>query len=219
MSQKTDLNVSPYFDDFDSNKNYYRVLFKPGFPVQSRELTTLQSILQNQIESFGSHFFKEGSIVIPGNITYDPNYYAVKINDSHLGLDVGIYLKNLIGKRIQGQNSQITASVINVLTKKESKANTYTLYVKYLNSDSNFNINTFTDGETLITLDTFKYGNTSINSGQTVASLIASNATATGSAVSISKGVYFIRGTFVNINESTLILDQYTNKPLLIELD
>lgn len=213
MSQKTDLNVSPYFDDFDSNKNYYRVLFKPGFPVQSRELTTLQSILQNQIESFGSHFFKEGSIVIPGNITYDPNYYAVKINDSHLGLDVGIYLKNLIGKRIQGQNSQITASVINVLTKKESKANTYTLYVKYLNSDSNFNINTFTDGETLITLDTFKYGNTSINSGQTVASLIASNATATGSAVSISKGVYFIRGTFVNINESTLILDQYTNKP------
>ena len=158
MSQKTNLNVSPYFDDFDANKNYYRVLFKPGFPVQSRELVTLQSILQNQVESFGSHFFKEGSVVIPGNITYDNEYYAVKLNDSHLGLDVGIYLRNLIGKRIKGQNSQITAIVKNVITKQDSSLNTYTLYVKYLNSDSNFAINQFNDGETLVTLDTFKYG-------------------------------------------------------------
>ena len=69
MSQKTNLNVSPYYDDFDPNSNYYRVLFKPGFPVQSRELSVLQSILQNQIKSFGNHIFKDGSIVIPGNIS------------------------------------------------------------------------------------------------------------------------------------------------------
>ena len=68
MPQETNLNVSPYFDDFDSNKNYYKVLFKPGYPVQARELTTLQSILQNQIEKFGNHIFKEGSVVIPGQI-------------------------------------------------------------------------------------------------------------------------------------------------------
>ena len=60
MAQKTDLNVNPYFDDFDASNNFYKVLFKPGFPVQARELTTLQSILQNQIEDFGSHIFKEG---------------------------------------------------------------------------------------------------------------------------------------------------------------
>ena len=48
MAQQTNLNVSPYFDDFDPNDNYHRVLFKPGYPVQARELTTLQSILQNQ---------------------------------------------------------------------------------------------------------------------------------------------------------------------------
>jgi hypothetical protein len=41
------------------NNNYYKVLFKPGYPVQARELTTLQSILQNQIEQFGSHFLKK----------------------------------------------------------------------------------------------------------------------------------------------------------------
>ena len=64
--------------DFDKNDNFYRVLFKPGFPVQARELTQLQSILQNQIESFGSHIFKEGSMVIPGNINYNAEYNSVK---------------------------------------------------------------------------------------------------------------------------------------------
>ena len=67
MPQQTNLNVSPYFDDFNQSNDYHRVLFKPGYPVQARELTTLQSILQNQIEKFGTHFFKEGSKVIPGN--------------------------------------------------------------------------------------------------------------------------------------------------------
>ena len=213
MPQKTDLDVSPYFDDFDRNKNFYKVLFKPGFPVQSRELTTLQSILQNQIESFGSHFFKDGTVVIPGNITYDSNYYAIKLNDLHLGLDIGIYLNNLIGKKIKGQDSQLTAIIQNVITKSESSQQTYTIYVKYLSSDSNYQISQFKDGEVLITLDTFKYGNTTINSGETFASLINSNASSIGSAVSISNGVYFIRGCFVNISENTLILDQYTNTP------
>jgi len=213
MSQKTDLNVSPYFDDFDPAKNFYRVLFKPGFPVQSRELTTLQSILQGQIESFGSHFFKEGSVVIPGNVIYDPEYYAVKINDLHLGLDVGVYLKDLIGKKIKGQTSQVTAIIKNVVTKEESVDDSYTLFVKYLTSDVNNTPNPFSSGETLISLSTFVYGNTTVNSGQTIASLLTNNATSVGSAVSISEGVYFIRGSFVTVSDSTLILDQYSNTP------
>ena len=59
MPQKTDLNVAPYYDDFDPNDKFNRVLFRPGFAVQARELTTLQSILQNQVERNGRHFFKE----------------------------------------------------------------------------------------------------------------------------------------------------------------
>jgi hypothetical protein len=58
MAQKTNLNVNPYFDDFDAEKNFYKVLFNPGKPIQARELNNIQSILQNQIESFGSHIFK-----------------------------------------------------------------------------------------------------------------------------------------------------------------
>ena len=87
MPQQTNLNVAPYFDDFDASNDYHKVLFKPGYPVQARELTTLQSILQNQIEKFGDHFFKEGTRVIPGNISYNQFYYAVKsVSYTHLTL-------------------------------------------------------------------------------------------------------------------------------------
>ena len=58
MPQKTNLNTNPYYDDFSQSKNFHKVLFKPGFPVQARELTTIQSILQNQIESFEIIFSK-----------------------------------------------------------------------------------------------------------------------------------------------------------------
>jgi len=82
MPQNTNLNTAPYFDDFNEDKNFKRVLFKPGTAIQSRELTTLQSILQNQIESFGKHFFKEGAKVIPGQTSYDNQYECVQLNSS-----------------------------------------------------------------------------------------------------------------------------------------
>lgn len=210
---KANLNVSPYFDDFDETKNFYKVLFKPGFPVQARELTTLQSILQNQISSIGKSLFKDGSVVIPGDVSYDPHYYSVKINPIHLGLDVEFYYKELIGKKIIGDVSQVTAIVQNVISRVESSKNVTTLYVKYLNSNSSFENASFVDGETLTTLENIKYGNTTITNGNTIASLVDSNATSVGSAVSISAGIYFIRGLFVTVNPDTLILDQYTNTP------
>ena len=55
------------------------------------------------------------------------------------------------------------------------------------------------------------YGNTTISSGTPFASLIETNASAVGSSVSITKGVYFIRGSFVNVDEQTIILDYYGN--------
>ena len=103
MSQQTNLNVAPYFDDFDPVDDYHKVLFKPGYPVQARELTTLQSILQNQIEKFGQHFFKEGAKVIPGNTTYNPAYYAVQLNNTYQGVPIEAYISQLVGVKITGQ--------------------------------------------------------------------------------------------------------------------
>ena len=70
MPQITDLNVAPYYDDFDKEDNFHRVLLRPGFAIQARELTSLQSIMQNQVERFGRHMFQEGTVVIPGQVTY-----------------------------------------------------------------------------------------------------------------------------------------------------
>lgn len=60
---KINLNTSPYFDDFDQNKKFYKILFRPGRAVQARELTQIQSILQNQISRLGG--FKQGDLVHP----------------------------------------------------------------------------------------------------------------------------------------------------------
>ena len=213
MAQKTDLNISPYYDDFDAEKNFYKVLFNPGRPIQARELTTLQSILQNQIESFGSHMFKEGSMVIPGNIAYDGQFYAVKLNPTNFGIDISLYINNFIGKKIVGQISGTTAIIQYVALPDNINVEDLTIYVKYLDSDNNFIFKQFEDGESLAAEENITYGNTTINADTPFASLISLNATSIGSAASIGNGVYFIRGYFVNVLKQTIILDNYTDTP------
>lgn len=214
MAQKTDLNISPYYDDFDKDKNFYKVLFKPGYPVQARELTTLQSILQNQVETFGSNIFKEGSMVLPGSITFDNDYSAVKLNSSNLGVDISIYIKNFIGTTITGRSSGVSATIKNVALTTDSDLVEYvTIYVKYSAAGNNSETISFQDGEQLIASQNVVYGNTTIIAGTPFASLIELNATSTGSAASIDDGVYFVRGNFINVSKQTLILDYYTNTP------
>jgi hypothetical protein len=214
MAQKTDLNISPYYDDFDGDKNFYKVLFKPGYPVQARELTTLQSILQNQVESFGGNIFKEGSMVLPGSVTFDNQFSAVKLNAVNLGIDVSVYIKNFIGKKITGQLSGVTASIQEVaLTSDSDLVSDLTIYVKYGESGDNAETDVFQDGEQLFASENVTYGNTTIAAGTAFASLISQDATFVGSAASIDNGVYFIRGTFVEVSKQTLILDYYTNTP------
>jgi hypothetical protein len=213
MAQKTDLNINPYYDDFDSGKNFYKVLFKPGFPVQARELTTLQSILQNQIESFGSYTFKEGTVVIPGNITYDGQFYAVKLNAQEFGIDVSLYIDQFVGKKVTGQTSGTTATIQKVAFVDGANVQDLTIYVKYVDSNNNFVFDQFEDGESLVADQTVTYGNTTIVAGTPFASLVPLNATSIGSAASIGEGVYFVRGYFANVSKQTIILDNYTNTP------
>ncbi len=213
MPQETNLNVSPYFDDFDKNKNFSRVLFKPGSPVQARELTTLQSILQNQIEQFGTHFFKEGSKVIPGNLTLDINFTCVQVEERFLGIPVSLYTDQLVGLRITGLTSGVTASILKILSKEDSERDNLTFYISYENSGDDFATEEFSDGESLIADKDIVYGSTVIAAGEPFANTLAFDANAIGSAMSIGEGVYFIRGNFVQVQNETLILDQYSDAP------
>ena len=217
MAQQTNLNVSPYFDDFDPNDNYHKVLFKPGFPVQARELSGLQSILQNQIEKFGQHFFKEGAKVIPGNTAYSTEYFAVELNNSHLGVPVEFYIDQLIDRKIIGATTGVTAIIKQVLRSENSENGNLTLYISYMSSGvEDSTIKVFADGELLIADSDITSGpdnNAFIPSGETFASCIANNATSTAASFSISNGVYFIRGNFVQVQDETIILSQYDNTP------
>ena len=214
MAQKKDLNISPYYDDFDPSKNFYKVLFKPGFPVQARELTGLQSILQNQVEDFGSHIFKEGSIVNGAGPTLDIQFNSVKLNSTQFGIDISVYINELLDKTIEGQTSGVTATVDFIALPDGGDVEDLTIYVKYINAGSTDpTLDTFINGESLIVKENIVYGNTTINAGTAVATLIASDALAIGSAASVSKSIYFIKGIFVNVDEQTIILDHYTNDP------
>ncbi len=219
MPQKTNLNISPYYDDFDKAKNYYRALFKPGFPVQARELSGLQSILQNQIESFGSHIFKDGSMVIPGGITYDSTYFSCKVNADHLGIDVSIYLDALInnndgtGTRIKGQNSLITARIVNYILPPTEGVDDIVIFVKYVEADINNVSQAFPDDEILILEENVTYGNTTLTSGSSILTLISDTACRTGTSVGIERGVYYLRGTFVDVSKDLVILEPFSTKP------
>ena len=51
-----------YKDDFKDSDNFYRILFNAGRALQARELTQSQTIIQKEIERFGSNIFKEGGV-------------------------------------------------------------------------------------------------------------------------------------------------------------
>ena len=201
----TNFNVSPYFDDFSEAKNFHRILFRPAFAVQARELTQLQTILQNQIERFGEHMFKDGSMVIPGEIALNTKYEYVKLA-SHSTATVS----NLQDLTITGSTSGITATVIN--TTEATSTAAATVYVLYTASGTDNATKRFTEGETL----TFTYNSTSSTAvvGTSGTSLPTdSNAIGFASSVNVQAGVYFINGFFVKNTEQTLILDPYSNTP------
>ena len=222
MSQETNLNVAPYFDDFDPSKEYYKVLFKPGYPVQARELTSLQSILQNQVEKFGQHFFKEGAKVIPGNTSYSTNYRCVVLENTYLGIPLFDYIDQVVGAEITGQNSGVRAVVDKCIKSDESTRGQVTLYLNYTSSGFNNQETVFRDGELLTANTTISTANALIGAGSPFASTVQTDATAVGSAFFITNGVYFGKGIFLTVSDETLILDQYSNTPsyrvgLLIE--
>lgn len=110
MPIDTNLNVSPYFDDYSSYSSYYRVLFRPGVAVQARELNQLQSMLQEQVERFGSHIFKNGSVVSGINFSFFNSYNYVKIFDNtteDIPVELRAY-KNLLAKNSNNLIAKIT---------------------------------------------------------------------------------------------------------------
>jgi len=76
-SYNSDLfNTDPYYDDFNEDKKFMKIVFRPGYGVQARELSQIQTIIQNQIERFGNGIYEEASIVTGGKINVNSLKFA-----------------------------------------------------------------------------------------------------------------------------------------------
>jgi hypothetical protein len=142
MPATTDFNISPYYDDYTESKKFHRILFRPSFAVQARELTQSQTILQNQIERVGDHLFKQGAMVIPGQVSIDTNYTAVKLT-SKSASSIDTYN----GSTITGGTSGVIAEVVGVAATDGTDPDT--LFVKYNKTGTNNTDIVFQDGETI----------------------------------------------------------------------
>ena len=187
----TDFNVNPYYDDFDEDKGFLRVLFRPGFAVQGRELTQLQTILQNQVSKFGDHVFKDGSKVLGGEVTLDTEVKYLKLST---GDTASTFANGIINDNSSTVGSGTTrAQVIAAINSVGSDAPT--LIIKYLSGTA------FTSGTV------FLEGTT------TTATVNPTLPTGNSSIVNINRGVYFVNGFFVLVLPQTLVLNKYDNTP------
>ena len=186
---------SPFYDDYNPSKEFYKVLFRPGYPVQARELTQLQSIIAEQIARFGQYVFQNGAMVTPGQITYNqqqsyvivlPNYSSVPVDWA--ALTPGIQIQDSAG---------VVATVISV----DSTNNV--IYIQYTTSGTSGTTKVFADGEVLNILPA--------NTG--IAQAISSNSTGVTASASIAAGVYFIFGMLLDVASQTIILSPVNGTP------
>jgi len=219
MTQKTNLNAAPYYDDFDKDKNYVRTLFRPGFAVQARELTQLQSQLQYQIEAHGSHIFKEGAAVVPGQSGVN-RQYSLKLATQFGGenVDPSKYFNANTRVIITGATTGIQAEVIGF------KAGTTTeqplLYINYLRAGTDNTTAVFADGENISADVAIQHSATSYSADVASATTFTATSTdatsaqgpasAAGIAYYVRAGVYYVRGFFVAAGSQELTLNSYS---------
>jgi len=145
----TTLNASPYFDDYNENKNFHRILFRPSVAVQARELNQAQSILQNQIERFGQHIFKDGTIIKGCGISYLPDIDFVSIADQFVtNTSLSSTNTQFVNAIAVGNTTGVVAQIVAAREGFSATANPARFFVKYTQPGSN-NERTFAEGEYL----------------------------------------------------------------------
>jgi len=183
-----DLSTSPYYDDYDENKQFHRLLFRPSRAVQARELTQMQTILQNQISRFGQNIFVDGSVVVPGGTSIDLQYEYVKLTQTDISSAV-------VGDTLTGQTSGVVATLKQKV--EVDGGDPATFYMSYISSGTSSG--RFTDGEDIVVSGT----------GSGTFTAAGSAATGQGTKIDLDKGVYFVKGYFAIATTQSLIIGKY----------
>ena len=151
------LNASPYYDDFSDSKNYHRLLFKPGYAVQARELTQVQTLLQDQVKKGFGFMLKDGAIItgcadsvslVPFIKVNDTDAAAATIENTALSGFKGDTLQSL--PDVSATRSELSAEILETATGTTGAApDMKTLYLKYTSGGSQTTYSYFTAAETL----------------------------------------------------------------------
>lgn len=208
-----DFNVSPYNDDFNEDNNYHKVLYKPGYAVQARELNTTQSILQNQIASIGNHLFKNGA-KISGCSTKFIQYDYVRLNDTYNNVSVVLSPYNNTNVKLIGATSKVEATIIDVSEKNTNDP--ATLYVVYTKTGVDNKQSTFINGEDVQFYDS----NNVLLYTVTVRCPTCPNNTTTDTVIPCGKslffhvesGIFYYNGYFVKVKDQHIIIEKYLTK-------
>src|SRR6056300_1286978 len=207
MGFDTNFNQDPYFDDFDETKNFHRVLFKPAVAVQARELTQLQTILQNQIERFGNNILKEGTIDDGCAFTYLNRLAYAKILDLQTD-GQPVVMSNYEGARAVGLSSGVEAFVVKVSTGLQSQApNLNTLHLRYVKSS--------TDGvnKAFTTTENIRIENFTTGAVITTVTAAGTGSIGNGTGLKVADGYIYQKGAFIRVAEQTVIVDKYSITP------
>ena len=199
------FNVDPYFDDFDPNKNFHRILFKPGFAVQARELTQSQTILQNQITSFADAIFAQNTPISGGKVTVNQNVYYLKLNatdNSGATITASDFLNGTVYSAGGNIVAKVVATVESTTTAAGGEGDPPTLIVSYISGDR------FASGDTV-----FLVG--SNLTATLITETVGNLATGLSSTASISQGIFYVEGNFVVASEQTIVLSKYSSVPSL----
>ena len=198
--QEMNLNRRPYWDDWNPEKRYSRILFRPSpVKVQTRELNQLQTIFQDQLEKVGNHLFKDGSMVIPGGLTISST--AVSMKFTLAGGSEFTDLEGISELYVLGKDNNAQARVLSL---ERYLAEPDTMYA-ILEMTKTGSTDGFASGDNLY-FNTYDANDNFIRIGYGVA------ATVGGSIVArMTKGVYFVRGMFLDVEPATLIVDKTSN--------
>lgn len=192
-----DTTFAPYYDDYDETKGFHKILFKPRVGVQVRELNQLQTMMQKQIERFGSHIFENGSMVVPGESNYDYAYEYVTLSNIDYETVAEILQTNTV--TLVGGTTGVVATIVQHVANNTSDP--VTVYVKYESSGTGGE-SRFADAETV----TLTYGTTDF----TQATVLT---TGQGSVFTIEAGIFYFNGDFIRTDAQRAVLGKYTNKP------
>ena len=209
-----DLNASPYYDDFSSNKDYHRILFKPGVAVQARELTQIQSILQNQIDKGFGFTLQEGAIVT-GCAEDWTDVEWVKIMDTDSGgtaVDNSTLL-NFVGDTVTGGTSGIKAKIVDTATGTEAGSpKLKKLYLQYTDMAGQTTYEHFTASETLTvtSTDSGRNNKTFVVGSGTSATAASGNYYGKTKRLTLQEGLIFAKGAFIRTGKISVIQSRFT---------